>query len=104
VIAFVTPGLAQSCACSPTSIWISIRVSRVACLIITERAASWSPNVPVADHKAPPLNDAELDHVWKAFRDLPKPVLAHCSAGVDRTGAAIKNIKVKLKAENARAA
>ena len=61
-------------------------------------------HVPVADHKTPPLNDAELDHVWKAFRDLPKPVLAHCSAGVDRTGAAIKNIKVKLKAENALAA
>ena len=56
-------------------------------------------HVPVADYKTPPLDHAELHKVWEAFRALPGSVLVHCSAGVDRTGAAIEHILEKLKAE-----
>lgn len=55
-------------------------------------------HVSVADYKRPPLDDAELIKVWEAFRQLPKPILVHCSAGVDRTGAAVAHILDKLKA------
>jgi protein-tyrosine phosphatase len=49
-------------------------------------------HVPANDHKRPPLSDKELDAVWDAYEKLEKPVLIHCSAGRDRTGAAIELI------------
>ncbi|MBI4339252.1 MAG: tyrosine-protein phosphatase [Chloroflexi bacterium] len=53
-------------------------------------------HVPADDYKRPPLSDQELDAVWEAFERLEKPVLIHCSAGRDRTGAALELILWKL--------
>jgi len=86
----------------------SVGVASIICLLSDEhlrlypdgalldiyRAAGFEVrHVPVTDHKRPPLSAMELDHVEAAYRELPEPVLVHCSAGVDRTGAAVACIK-----------
>lgn len=54
-------------------------------------------HVPVQDHQAPTLTTADLEKIWDAFNNLPKPVLVHCSAGVDRTGMAVEYICERLR-------
>ena len=49
-------------------------------------------HIPVEKGQRPPLNQRQLAAVLEAWRELPKPVLVHCSAGLDRTDAAIEHI------------
>ena len=59
-------------------------------------------HVYAEDYKIPPLNIGELEAALVAFQRLEKPVLIHCSAGKDRTGAAIVYILSQLPVDGAK--
>jgi len=48
--------------------------------------------IPVDDHRDPPVPVEAVAQVIHAWEELTRPVLIHCSAGVDRTGAAVQAI------------
>jgi|TARA_B100001996_G_C18544375_1_gene548244 protein tyrosine phosphatase (PTP) superfamily phosphohydrolase (DUF442 family) len=49
-------------------------------------------HLPEEDYLHPPLSEANLRKAVSAFEELEKPVLIHCSAGIDRTGLAVRTI------------
>ena len=54
-------------------------------------------HMPVSDYRQPPLRRSDLAKIRAVFGKLPKPCLIHCSAGIDRTGAAVEFIQSQLK-------
>ncbi len=61
-------------------------------------------HVPTQDQQTHPFSDEQYERIWQAFVELPKPVLVHCSAGMDRSGRAIRHILAQLEADQADAA
>ena len=49
-------------------------------------------HIPVTDHEEPPLEATDLFQLRAALASLPPPWLVHCSAGIDRTGCAVKHL------------
>lgn len=57
-------------------------------------------HLPIRDHEWPPVTEDELQQAQAWFERLPKPVLVHCSAGQDRTGAVVEHLRALADGSN----
>lgn len=53
-------------------------------------------SVPVPLNRRPLLTEGDLDAIVQAFEDLSKPVVVHCSAGMVRSGKAVRHLAALL--------
>ena len=53
-------------------------------------------SIPVPADRTPVLTGEDRRALVEFYKDLPKPVLVHCSAGIYRSGAAVRYLKSLL--------
>lgn len=53
-------------------------------------------HIPAPDQQTIPFTPQQYEAAWTAFQSMRKPVLVHCSAGMDRTGRVVSHILMRM--------
>jgi len=92
------------CLIGGDQLWLYRRVAPEG-LVERYRSAGFDVcHIPTADQQTHPFTADEYEHAWESFQRLPKPVLVHCSAGMDRTGRVVGYILERMAESEAAAA
>jgi protein tyrosine phosphatase len=101
---------------APTSIdrWVddvkNARICSIICLLADEHLSLYAAlpdglinhyrqcgfqveHIPVPDHQRPAVSKQQLAAIIAAANRLPQPLLVHCSAGIDRTGLVVEQLR-----------
>lgn len=92
------------CLIGADQLWLYRKAVPEGLIVRYESAGLSVFHVPVEDQQTHPFTDAQYEGAWEAFTRMPKPVLVHCSAGMDRTGRMVDYLRARLADDAAGAA
>jgi protein tyrosine phosphatase (PTP) superfamily phosphohydrolase (DUF442 family) len=92
------------CLIGDDQLWLYRKSVPEGLIVRYQQAGFAVAHIPTLDQQTQPFTPDEYELAWEHFQRLPKPVLVHCSAGMDRTGRIVRHLLDRLSETEGRSA